>query len=260
MARAARRRLAAALAVIAGIAFGTPLESREIGFTSIDIGVSTIENFEPGRAGTTFGALEFRGGLVLRSHDPDFGALSGLDFMPDGSLLAAADTSSWFSARLVESGGRLVGIEAARLAPMLAADGRPLAGKRQGDAESLRVVTRDGRTDAVVSFEMRNDVRHFAALPDVSLSKPAAVPLPKAVSGIRRTAGLEALAAAPEASVFGGALAIVAERSLDAKGNHRGWILGGPRRGAFSIVRSGDFDVTDAAFLPGGDLLILERF
>jgi len=52
---------------------------------------------------------------------------------------------------------------------------------------------------------------------------------------------------------------MIAERSLDQAGNHRGWILGGPRAGTFALVRSDDFDVTDAAFLAGGDLLVLER-
>lgn len=260
MARAALRRAAVCLALASGLSASGPLQSREIGFTPLDIRVSAIENFEAGRSGTTFGALEFRGGLVLRSRDPDFGAFSGLDFMPDGSLLAVADTSSWFSVRPVERDGRLVGIEAPRLAPMLDADGEALTGKRQGDAEGLRIVTGNGGSDAFVSFEMRNDVRRFAALPDVSRSKPQAVTLPKAVAGIRRTAGLEALAAAPEGGALGGSLVIIAERSLDSHRNHRGWILSGPRRGAFSIVRSGNFDVTDAAFMPDGDLLVLERF
>jgi hypothetical protein len=260
MARAALRRAALCLALAAGLSASGRLESRERGFTPVEVSVSTIENFQPGLPGTTFGALEFRGGLVLRSRDPDFGALSGLDFMPDGSLLAVADTSAWFSVRPVAHNGRLVGIEEPRLAPILDADGEAVTGKRQGDAESLRVVTRNGRTDAFVSFEMRNDVRRFAASSDVSLSRSEAVPLPKAVAGIRRTAGLEALAAAPDDGPLGGSLVIVAERSLDAAGNHRGWIVSGPRRGAFSIARSDEFDVTDAAFLPDGDLLILERY
>jgi hypothetical protein len=260
MARAGLRRAALCLAIAAGLSASSRLESHEIGFTPVDIRVSTIENFEPGRTGSTFGALEFRGGLNLRSRDPYFGALSGLDFMPDGSLLAVADTSGWFSARPVERDGRLVGIQAPRLAPMLGADGAVVTSKRQGDAESLRVVTRNGAIDAFVSFEGRNEVRRFAALPDVSQALPELVTLPKAVAGIRRMAGLEALAAAPEGGALDGALVIVAERSLDSHRNHRGWILSGPRRGAFSIVRSGDFDVTDAAFLPDGDLLILERF
>ena len=56
-----------------------------------------------------------------------------------------------------------------------------------------------------------------------------------------------------------GATVLITEHSLDKQRNHRAWIVGGPRNGTFSVVRSGDFDVTDAAFLPGGDLLVLER-
>jgi hypothetical protein len=254
------RRIVFCFTIATGLSASSPLQSREAGFAPINIRVSPIDNFEPGRSGTTFGALEFRGGLTLRSRDPDFGALSGLDFMPDGSVLAVADTSAWVSFRPVDRDGRLIGIETPRLAPMLGADGAPVTSKRQGDAEGLRVVTRDGRTDAFVSFETRNDVRRFAALPDISEARPEPVGLPKAVGGLRRMAGLEAIAASPEDGVLDGSLVIVAERSLDSRRNHRGWILSGPQRGAFSIVRSSEFDVTDAAFLPGGDLLILERF
>ncbi len=56
-----------------------------------------------------------------------------------------------------------------------------------------------------------------------------------------------------------GATVVIAERSLDAKGNHRGFIIDGSSPGEFRIRRSEDFDVSDANFLPNGDLLILER-
>src|SRR5262249_25728448 len=35
--------------------------------------------------------------------------------------------------------------------------------------------------------------------------------------------------------------------------------IGGPRPGNFAVKRSADFDVSDAALLPSGDLLVLER-
>ena len=35
--------------------------------------------------------------------------------------------------------------------------------------------------------------------------------------------------------------------------------MGGPSPGTFSVSRSNDFDITDAALTPAGDLLILER-
>jgi len=37
------------------------------------------------------------------------------------------------------------------------------------------------------------------------------------------------------------------------------FLVGGPSPGQFSIVRSNDFDVSDAVLLPSGDLLVLER-
>src|SRR5690606_4447280 len=36
-------------------------------------------------------------------------------------------------------------------------------------------------------------------------------------------------------------------------------ILEGPERGVFKVRRTDDYDVTDGVFLPGGDLLLLER-
>lgn len=52
---------------------------------------------------------------------------------------------------------------------------------------------------------------------------------------------------------------IVAEVLRDARGNIQAWIVGGPEAGAFSIARHDDYNVSDAVFLPDGDLLTLER-
>jgi hypothetical protein len=56
-----------------------------------------------------------------------------------------------------------------------------------------------------------------------------------------------------------GTLIAITEAALDGSGNNRAFLLGGPSPGAFSIKRVDDFDITDCAVLPGGDLLILER-
>ena len=39
----------------------------------------------------------------------------------------------------------------------------------------------------------------------------------------------------------------------------KGFLIGGPAPGTFSVRRSDGYDVTDLAFLPDGDMLILER-
>ena len=144
------------------------------------------------------------------------------------------------------------------LAPILDKAGEPLARKRDGDAEGLRVFVKDGRETAIVSFEQVNELREFVAAPDLAVAKARTLKIPS-MKSVRRNQGLEAVAVAPEASPLAGAILLIAERSLDKAGNHRGWIVGGKRPGTFALKRTDDFDVTDAAFLPGGDLLVLER-
>ena len=62
-----------------------------------------------------------------------------------------------------------------------------------------------------------------------------------------------------EALPLGGTLIAISERGLDKAGNIRGFLIGGPQPGGFAVKRSADFDISDAALLPGGDLLLLER-
>src|SRR5262249_50865421 len=49
------------------------------------------------------------------------------------------------------------------------------------------------------------------------------------------------------------------ERGLDAAGNLKAFLIGGPSPGEFSIKRNDEFDISDCALLPSGDLLLLER-
>lgn len=242
---------------------GFPADSAKsveiIGFRPIELRVSPIEAFERGFPDTGFATLEFRGGLEIASPDPGFGGLSGLDYAPDGSLVAVADTGFWFTARPVERDGRLIDLINPLLAPILDTAGKPLTGKNAGDAEGLRILAGGDRLEAYVSFERRNDVRRYVASPDLAHARANPVRLPKSVRDLNPNGGLEAIAIAPQGAPFSGAIVLIAEHSLDNEGNHRGWIVGGRRAGAFSVKRSDEFDVTDAAFLKNGDLIILER-
>ena len=58
---------------------------------------------------------------------------------------------------------------------------------------------------------------------------------------------------------LGGTLIAISERGLDTAGNINGFLLGGPSPGSFAVKRSSSYDVSDAALLPGGDVLLLER-
>jgi hypothetical protein len=227
-------------------------------FAPIDLRAIPITAFKPGADTRRFGALEFRGGLELVSGAGNFGAWSGLDFGADGALYAISDTGLWLRGNLVETDGLLSGFSGAAIAPLLADNGKPFPSKVAGDAEGLRIVREGGASRALISFEQTTTVRSYAGA-DFTTAKPKRVSLPKFVGGIRRNQGLEAIAVAPAGGTLGGATVVFAERSLDAKGNHRGFVLSGPKAGEFSIRRSDEFDVTDAAFLPDGDLLVLER-
>jgi hypothetical protein len=76
--------------------------------------------------------------------------------------------------------------------------------------------------------------------------------------------GLEALTFAPRSGRLAGTLIAFSERGLDAGGNLRAFLVGANPPGAgtvaeFSVRRREDFDISDAALLPSGDVLLLER-
>jgi len=204
---------------------------------------------------STFGDLTFLGGLELHAGDENFGSFSGLEFSPDGRLYAITDRGWWMSADLIEDAGVPRDLSDAWMAPMTGPDGARLDGKSRSDAEALRL---DADGALLVAYEGIDAIRRFT-LPLDPDAAPRDVSLPGFVRGLRRNSGLEALARAPSSGPLGGAMVAIAERSTDRSGNHRGFVLGGARAGAFAIGRSGGFDVTDAAFLPDGNLLLLER-
>jgi len=70
--------------------------------------------------------------------------------------------------------------------------------------------------------------------------------------------GIEAVALI-EADQLKGSIVAFPERLKDRNGNLRGWLVGGPSPGVIVIRRLGGFDITDAAGLPDGGLILLER-
>ena len=224
----------------------------------VEVTAKPIERFLATSDATRFGALEFRGGLELSAPTIDFSSLSGLDFASDGQLYAVTDRGHWVRGRALIEGGRLVGIEDVVVAPMLNHAGQPLSGKKWSDAEGLRFTERNGREVALVVFERSNDVRAFAG-PDFMLSRSVDVPLPAGTKKMSGRDGAEAIAVAPGVSPIAGGMVVIAEVLRDAAGNSQGWIVGGAAPGSFAVTRPGGYDVTDAEFLPDGDLLLLER-
>jgi len=145
------------------------------------------------------------------------------------------------------------------MAPILGADGKPLAAHGWYDAESL--TERDGmlyvgieRVERIVRFDYR---RHGLA------ARGEPIPVPADFKTFTKNKSLECLAAAPRGAAHAGELIAVTEHSLDAAGNFRSFLLnsdkGGGHFARFSVKRIGDFDISDCTVLPPGDLLLLER-
>jgi len=87
-----------------------------------------------------FGLLEFRGGLVLRSSDQHFGGISAIRVAPDGAhFIALTDKGWWFRGRILYEGTRPSGIADAEMAPILGADGRPLAARGWSSGLAVRM-------------------------------------------------------------------------------------------------------------------------
>jgi len=220
--------------------------------------IASFDNRDPSK--TRFGVLEFRGGLVLTSKYEPFGGISGLHVEPDGArFIAVTDRGSWLRGRIVYQDGKPAGITEAEMAPMLGADGKPLAARGWFDVESL--TERDGmfyagieRVEQIVRFDYR---RHGL------LARGEPIAVPPDFKSLARNKSLECMTSPPMGSPLAGNLIVVTEQSLDGAGNHRSFLIkhdqGGDEVERFSVKRSDDFDITDCTILAPGDLLLLER-
>jgi hypothetical protein len=223
---------------------------------AIEVQARPLDGFEvrdPSRR--RFGALEFRGGLVLTSPYREFGGLSGLKVSPDGKFIAVTDKGRWLEGRIVYRDQIPVGIADATMAPVLGPDGKPLAARGWYDTESI---AHDGGT-LYVGIERVNRIVRFDYAKDGLRARGQPIPVPAGIGKLPNNKGLEALAFVPKGSPLGGTLIAVSERGLDGAGNIKAFLIGGPSPGEFAVKRKPDFDISDAALLPGGDLLLLER-
>lgn len=220
--------------------------------------IEAFEKANPSRR--RFGRLEFRGGLVLTSGHKDFGGLSDLVVAPDGRrLLAVSDEGSWISAEIAYDGIRPAGLKNARIGPLLAMSGSTLERKRDHDAEALTLL--DGtlmRGTLLIAFERNHRIGRFPVVDGVVGAPVSYLKLPADARKMKGNKGFEALATIAGGPLKGAILAL-SERLMDADGHHTGWlwVKGEPRRVAVKDI--GEFDMTSAASLADGAVLILER-
>jgi hypothetical protein len=199
------------------------------------------------------GRLTWLAGFELRSTADSFGGWSGLDLLPDGSLLAVSDLGWWMALGARRDGdGRLLSLGPAQVWPLLQPDGGASRSKRDNDAEALR---RDRDGSWLVSFELRHRVQRY---------RPGANGLPDAAGPVTGPAdlasqplngGIESLAVLGD-----GRLLLLSEEGRTPAGDLKGWLRGGDGQWSALAYRVTEpFRPVDAALLPDGDVLVLER-
>ena len=216
--------------------------------------ITAFEIRDPSRR--QFGLLEFRGGLVLRSSDRNFGGLSAIRVAADGAhFISLNDKGWWFRGRIVYQGTHPIGIADAEMAPILGADGRPLASRGWYDTESI---AEDGGT-LYVGIERVHQIVRFNYGKEGLAARGRPIVAPSGLRALPANRGLEAMVFVPKGLPMAGTLIAISERGLSAAGDIDAVLIGGPNPGSFAVKRNASFDVTDAALLPGGDVLLLER-
>lgn len=217
-----------------------------------------IDQFEIGRSNTKFGSLTYLGGLELISLDRDVGGLSGLISLENGQqILAVTDNGLWFSASIEQTpDGKPLGLSNARYADMRDKKGQALRKGRGSDTEALAI---DGNT-VLVTAERVNTIYRFPwPLKTGSERLVGELALSPEIHTLRGSKGLESITVAPPGSPIAGTLIAIAERGKTGDDNLPGFLIGKDEVARFAIVRSDRYDATDAAFLPDGTLLLLER-
>jgi hypothetical protein len=229
---------------------------------SLEIDARPIRHFERGRPEVKrFGQLEFRGGLVLSSSSASFGGWSGLVMEADGkSLLAISDIGSWMTANIAYDGSRPTGLTRARLGPLLGSRGQSLEAKREQDAEAITLLEGNlQRGTLLIGFERLHRVGRFPVRDGQVLAPTGYLKMPADAKSMRANQGIEALTVL-KGGPHKGAVVAFAERLTRGSGYHTGWIWIGSEAHKLGLQDIDGFNITDAASLADGSLLVLERY
>ena len=247
-----RRFAALALSTMLCLPLGSPAAAEDISVTN-----RAFSQFVTGSDQRVFGKLEFLGGITYASSNSQLGSISAIRFREDRqSFVAVLDTGRWLTGRIErDEEGRLSGLADVEIRAMFDKEGRDKNRKARMDAESLAIK----KGELLVGFEVFHRIEAYPD-PGFMEAKPKRrLRLPFDLHELRSNRGIETLAMSPASGPLGATPVAVTERSLDTDGNVFAAVLEGPRKGLFAVKRDDPWDITDGAFLPNGDLLLLER-
>ncbi|NVK34157.1 MAG: esterase-like activity of phytase family protein [Rhodobacteraceae bacterium] len=223
-----------------------------------DFKTRRITRFKIGEDRRQFGALTYLGGFEILSSDRNIGGLSGVLSLEGGKqLLMLTDNGRWVFAELDQTpNGTPIGLESVRYAQLRNAKGETLDQSWGHNTEALAVLN----NAIYVAAERANAIYEFPwPLKTGRDRMRRQLKVSDGIKSLPKNTGLEGLAAGPEGSLMQDTLLAVAERSPKDSTLLPAYLFKGGAEARFDIQRSDNYDATDAAFLPGGDLLLLER-
>lgn len=221
-----------------------------------------LHRFNGAEIGAQVQGLVWRGGIEMQSQTDTFGGLSGLGFSDNaGRLVMVTDRGNFVSAQLIyDEQNRPLSLVGVKIEPIQNSKGAELPRAFARDAEAVAVIERNGVPAAVrVGFENLTRVADFELVDGVPTGPAKEVAIPQWLTDTRTNESLEAVCIAPPASPIAGSTLLLTEGVIDNDGLHSAWLLGQNDKGPLSYLSSEGTDPTDCAFLPNGDLLVLER-
>lgn len=252
---------AATTAVAASLPFSES-EAQQSGFQPMKIRSKEIKRFKfSGGQSEQYGPLLFLGGLELSSSNGRFGGYSGLLTLNNGTdIIAVSDRGHWLRGQLSQSSrGKPIKLLNAETATLLDSEGRKLKKTSRADTEGLSIGGSASAPRIFVSHEGKGGIMTYPLNLKTGEERAKHLLIPKEIRGLARNKSLESVAVGPPNSPLSGSIITIAERGKSLDHHRPAWIIGDPKEGKFWIKKQGNYDVTDAAFLPNGDLLILER-
>jgi len=221
-----------------------------------------LTHFDNAAIGQPVQDLVFQGGLELHSAADTFGGLSAIGFTGgDGRLVMVSDRGNFVSGQLIyDAAGAPLSLVGVSINPIQNSKGADLPRAFARDAEALAIIERPDKTAiARVGFENLTRVADFKLENGVPTGRASDVTIPDWLTKTRNNESLEAVCVAPPTSPIAGSTLLLTEGVITGDGAHSAWLLGKSDKGPLSYRSGGGTDPTDCAFLPNGDLLVLER-
>jgi hypothetical protein len=161
-------------------------------------------------------SLQFIAGLELTSPAREWGGYSGIVMSDDGSLVAVSDVGHWLRLELThDADGKLTGVGAAQIEPLLDEAGQPVTGKEWSDAEAVAAVSGGSY---IVAFERNHRLWRYASVDGIPGGVAEAVAAPPEISALPEFRRRGALLADSGADADGEAAPLTASRGWRQQG------------------------------------------